>query len=225
MGIFGKKSKLPRNSKFDEAYLLQLVNKVVWDSEVVQVHDFFIDGNDPGDLKDGFPAKPKNEHAQMLCGTPYSFLCLTNWRILVGWIGTGIISSFPYDAGKFEILNDENGLNLRFTKSHSKPKNRHEVSTYQVSKDFANAVENLKLNKRPKKTEFTDIEVIEEDWAKGSQHAGHELIAKMAQKAAGTAMAEVAVCSKCGNRTGSPRSFPKGYFDMCRICLRENVSN
>lgn len=223
MGIFGKKSKLPRNCKFDEAYFLQFVNQIVWDYEIVQVHDFFIDGNDPEDLKDGFSAKTKNEHAQMLCGTPYSFLCLTDWRILVGWIGTGIIFSFPYDAGKFELLNDENGLNLRFTKSHSKPKTTYEVSTYQVSKNFAEAVEKLKSNKRPRKAELTNIEVIDEDWAKGAQHEGQELIAKMAQKIAGTKMAEIAVCAKCGTRTGSPRSFPKGSFDSCRICLRENV--
>jgi ribosomal protein S14 len=224
MGIFGNKSKLPRNTQFGEAYFLQLVNKVVWDSEVVQVHDFFIDGNDPGNLSDGFPAKAKNEHAQMLSGTPFSFICLTDWRILIGWIGTGSISSFPYDAGKFEILSDENGLNLRFTKSRGLPTKSHDVSTYQVSPDFATAVEQLKSNKRPKKAEFTNIEILKEDWAKGAQHAGQELIAKMAQRAAGTEMAEVAVCAKCGNRTGSPRSFPRGYFDACRICLRENVS-
>ena len=224
MGIFGNKSKLPKNVKFDEAFFLQLVNKVMWDSEFIQVHDFFIDGNDPANLSDGFPAKAKNEHAQMLCGTPYSFLCLTDWRILVGWIGTGIISSYPYDAGKFEILVDENGVNLRFTRSHAKPTSRYEVSTYQVSTGFADAIEKLKSNERPKKAELTQIEIIEEDWAKGAQHSGQELIAKLAQKAAGTEMTEVAVCAKCGDRTGSPRSFPRGSFDSCRICLRENES-
>ena len=85
------------------------------------------------------------------------------------------------------------------------------------------AVEKLKSNKRPRKAEFTNIEIIDEDWAKGAQHEGQELIAKMAQKIAGTKKAEIAVCAKGGTRTGSPRSFPKGSFDSCRICLRENV--
>jgi hypothetical protein len=224
MGIFGKKSKLPKNIKFDEDYFLQLVNKVVWNNEVVQIHDFFLDGNDPSDLSDGFPAKAKNEHAQMLCGTPFSFLCLTDWRILVGWIGTGVISSFPYDSGNFEIVNDENGLNLRFTTSQRRPTNRYEVNTYQVSRDFASTVEKFKSNRRPIKAEFTNIEFIREDWGKGAQHAGQELLAKIAQEVAGTDMAEVAVCAKCTSRTGSPNIFPSGSFDSCRVCLRENIS-
>jgi len=225
MGIFSKKSTHPRNIEFGQSHFLKRANELLWESEVIQIHDFFKEGNDPAEVKGGFSAKVKNDEHKMRTGTAYStFLCLTDWRIFVGWVASGSIASIAYDSAKFEIINDENGLNLRITTRSKEPTTRHDVNTFQVSKDFSELFEQLKLKNKSFTMEYTNIEIVKENWNKGAQHAGHELIAKIAQEQAGTEMADVAVCARCGNETWSPQIYPEGYFDTCRLCLRENLS-
>lgn len=224
MTLFSRKSKLPRNAKFDEKYFLNQIDKITWGSESNLGWGFFTRGDDPEYLKNSFSAKQKNEWVEMLSGTPLTFVCITNWRIISGWVGTGAMSSFPFDLGLFETFDDKHGINLRFSDNPT-PTEAHEVSTFVISEEFRNLFLAAKNNVRPGNADMTSIYLIEEDWNAGSENAGQELIARMAMKQSGEPMLTLAVCESCGLRTGSPDKWPAGSFDFCRLCLRKNTGN
>lgn len=220
MKLFGFGQGLPSKAKFQEAHFVKQLESILWKNETVLLSEFVKEGNDVSEKVPNFTASQKQAETKSVNGHPFTYLAITNWRILLGHPGSGVVASKAFAQNMVTIFSDENGKNICIATKYEKSTSYY---TLIVSENLAKVIETNLSNKVPLPEDQTQFLEYPEDWSAGSTNDGQGLIAEMSKIQSGSDYAIVKQCEVCGERVFSPEIYPAGYFDHCHRCLRKSV--
>lgn len=225
MGIFSKRDGLAKTAKFKSPHFISIAEKMLWQGEQIKAWGFYSQGDDP----DGFAFKAlaveKNTTDFAFGGSPHRFIAATNWRLIMGYLASGILLSFPYQIADPQLEKDRSGLLLRFRDvSYAEDDNRS-INTFVINQELWNAILASKGESQPSKIEETHIELVREAFGKGATTTWQVFVAEQASQITGSNSYVVAVCSRCGNETPYANEFPEATFETCSLCLRVNTAS
>ena len=219
MKLFGFGQGLPGKAKFQESHFVSQLNSILWKSEKVLHSEFVKEGNDVPQKDPRFTSTQKQTSTKSMAGHPFHYLAITEWRILLGYPGSGLVASFAFAKNEITIFSDENGQNVCIAKKFEKITN---YDSFIISDNFSKIVETNRSNPIPSPAEKTQFLEYPEEWGQGAEHDGQRLIAQIAKQQSGSDYAIVKQCEVCGQRVFSPEIYPKDYFDHCYKCLRRS---
>ncbi len=142
---------------------------------------------------------------------------MTSWRVILGYLANGAFSSHEY--ADTEPMVREIGGKFYFTfsnpvlKASNSPTFR---STYNVSSEVAEAIEQNLASLRPTRLEVTQISLSKKSWGKGP-------LAELARHKSGRNYMLVEVCSACSGAMLVPSDIhtaPEKGNRQCQTCLR-----
>ena len=219
MKLFGFGQGLPSKARFQEAHFVKQLESILWKNETVLLSEFVKEGNDVSEKDPYFTASQKQAEAKSHYGHPFTFLAVTNWRILLGYPGSGVVASKTFAKAVVTLFTDQNGKNVCIGTQYDKSTS---YDTFIVSEGLATVIESNLSNQIPIPEERTNFLEYPEEWGEGAANAGQKLIAEMSKKQSGSDYAIVKQCEVCGERVFSPEIYPVGYFDHCHRCLRKS---
>lgn len=209
MGIFRKRTSTPEFSKFSADHFKSGVRRILWHGEELLADGFFEDGPDPFGEEDALKG--------IFGGNSHTYLSVTTWRVILGYLANGDFSSYEYADTEPRIW--KNGASFYFTysnpilKAGNSPTFR---STYTVSKEVAEAIERNSNNRKPFELEETKIHLSRKSWGEGP-------LAELAKIKSGRDFMLVEVCTACTGTMLAPEDIEtspdKGSL-LCRSCLR-----
>ena len=209
MGIFNKRTSKPEFSRFSADHFKNGVRRVLWEGEELFADGFFEDGPDPLGEEDGLK--------EVFGGNSHTYLAATNWRIILGYLANGDFASFEYFNTDPRIR--KVGSRIYFTYSHRALKASNNPtfrSTYSVTKEIAEVIENNIMNIKPIPSETTQIHLSRKSWGEGP-------LAELAKLKSGRDYMFIEVCTKCMGTMLVPDDIeivPKVGNLQCRTCLR-----
>jgi hypothetical protein len=155
VGIFGRGKSKPTFTKYPEKHFREGVHRVLWQDEKLMADGFFEDGPDPMGEEDVMKG--------MFGGNSYTYLAVTNWRVILGYLANGGFSSHEY--ADTEPMVRKSGAQFNFTYSNPVLKASNSPtfrSTYNVSKEVAEAIEQNLASVKPTRLEVTQINLSKE---------------------------------------------------------------
>lgn len=209
MGIFSKRTSNPEFTRFSADHFKSGVRRILWQGEELLADGFFEDGPDPFGEEDALKG--------IFGGNSHTYLAVTNWRVILGYLANGDFSSHEYADTEPQIR--KNGASFYFTysnpilKAGNSPTFR---STYSVSKEVAEAIERNSNNRKPFELEETKIHLSRKSWGEGP-------LAELAKIKSGRDYMLVEVCAECTGTMLAPddiETSPEKGSLLCRSCLR-----
>lgn len=209
MGIFSRSKSKPTFTSYSEKHFREGVHRVLWQDEKLLADGFFEDGPDPIGVEDVMKG--------MFGGNSHTYLAVTNWRVILGYLANGGFSSHEYVDT--EPMVRKSGAQFYFTysnpvlKASNSPNFR---STYNVSKEVVEAIEQNLASVTPTRLEVTQINLSKKSWGEGP-------LAELAKKKSGRDYMLVEVCSACSGTMLVPddiQSAPEKGNRQCQTCLR-----
>ena len=219
MKLFGFGQGLPGKAKFQEAHFLKQVKSILWKNERVLHSEFIKEGNDVPEKSPNFTSTQKQAEKKTVYGHAFTYMVITDWRILLGYPGSGDVASMAFAKNPVTLFVDQNGKNVCIATKYDKST---DYDTYIISESMSKILEANCSNPIPAPAERTQFLEYPEEWGEGSEHDGQRLIAQIAKKQSGSDYAIVKQCEVCGERVFSPEIYPKDYFDYCHKCLRRS---
>jgi hypothetical protein len=218
--LFRSGQGLPSRAKFQEAHFVKQLGTILWKNESVLLSEFVKEGNDVPQKDPRFTSTQKQESTKSFAGHPFHYLAITEWRILLGYPGSGLVASFAFAKNEVTIFSDGDGKIVCIATKYDK---RTDYDTYIISENMSKILEANCSNPIPTPAEQTQFLEYPEEWGQGAEHDGQRLIAQIAKKQSGSDYAIVKQCEVCGQRVSSPEMYPRGYFDYCHKCLRKST--
>ncbi len=209
MGIFSRGSRKPTFTSYSEKYFKEGVLSVLWKDEELIADGFFEDGPDPLGEEDVMKG--------MFGGNSHTYLAVTNWRVILGYLANGGFSSHEY--ADTEPIVKRSGGRFYFTYSNPVLKASNSPtfrSTYSVSKEVAEAIEQNLVSVKPTRLEVTQIKLSQKSWGEGP-------LAELAKLKSGRDYMLVEVCLACSSTMLVPddvESAPEKGNRQCQTCLR-----
>jgi hypothetical protein len=209
MGIFSKRPKKPTFSKFGEQHFREGVRRILWNGESLLADGFFEDGPDPMGHDDGLQG--------MFGANAHTYLAVTNWRIVLGYLANGNFSSHEYVDTEPQINKSGN----RFLFTYTNPLLRDSGSptfrsTYSVTQEVADAIQGNAVNKKPAQAEVTQIQLSRKSWGEGP-------LAELAKVKSGRDYMLIELCTACSGTMLAPddiETSPEKGVVECGTCLR-----
>lgn len=220
MGLFSRKVKFPRNARFSESYFQEKIKNYLWADEPVLCTEIVVEGNDPPLSGSGFSSSQKQETTRLLAGHDRFLLCVSPWRLLIGY-PSGAIASHAFQECSVTVFQDENGTNV-VIKSISNSSDQTE--SFIVSETLVAAIQQNQEHKIPDPGETMIFIDGTQRWDHGVENAGQKLLADLAASRHGSAHTKTLVCSECGFTVFPIESYPETFFLRCHECLRQNRS-
>jgi hypothetical protein len=217
--LFGFGQGLPNRAKFQEAHFVKQIETILWKNETVLLSEFVKEGNDVPEKEPCYTSVQKQEETKSLNGHPFTYMAITNWRVLLGYPMSGVVASKAFAQNEVSLFTDQNGQNVCIATKYDQSTT---YLTYIVSNNAYKFLEANRLNPIPNPEERTHFLEYPEEWGTGAENDGQRWIAEMSRKNSGSNYAIVKQCEKCGNRITSPEIFPPEYFDFCDKCLRKS---
>lgn len=218
--IFGLGKGLPSKAKYQEVHFLKQLESILWKNETVLHSEFVKEGNDVPQKDPCFTSIQKQASTKSFAGHPFHFLAITEWRILLGYPGSGVVASFAFEKNEVSLFSDESGKNVCIATKYD---TRTNYDTYIISENSSEILETNRKNPIPTPAEQTEFLEYPEEWGEGAAHDGQRLIAQMAMKQSGSDYAIIKQCKVCGEKVFTPEIYPQGYFDHCHRCLRKSI--
>ncbi len=214
MGIFSKGPKKPTFSKFGEQHFREGVRRILWNGESLLADGFFEDGPDPMGHDEGLQG--------MFGANSHTYLAVTNWRIVLGYLANGNFSSHEYVDTEPQI--NKNGNRFFFT--YTNPLLRDSGSptfrsTYSVTQEVADAIQGNAVNKKPAQAEVTQIQLSKKSWGEGP-------LAELAKVKSGRNFMLIELCLACNGTMLAPddiETSPEKGVVECGTCLRRKDNN
>ena len=209
MGIFSKRTSNPEFSRFSADHFKNGVRRVIWHGEELLADGFFEDGPDPLGEEDALKG--------IFGGHSHTYLAVTTWRVILGYLANGDFSSHEYADTEPQIR--QHGGRFYFTysnlilKAGNSPTFR---STYSVSKEVADAIKRNSNNRKPFEIEETKIHLSRKSWGEGP-------LAELAKIKSGRDYMLIEVCTACTGTMLVPddiETSPDKESLLCRSCLR-----
>jgi len=209
VGIFGRGKSKPTFTKYSEKHFGEGAHRILWQDEKIIADGFFEDGPDPMGQDDVMKG--------MFGGNSHTYLAVTNWRLILGYLANGGFSSHEY--ADTEPMIRKTGGHFYFTYSNPVLKASHSPtfrSTYNVSREVAEAIEQNLSSIKPTQQELTQITLSQKSWGDGP-------LAELAKMKSGRDFMLVEVCSACSSTMLVPddiESAPEKGNRWCQTCLR-----
>jgi hypothetical protein len=209
MGFFGRAEKKPEFINFSADHFKTNVQRILWDSEILIADGFFEDGPDP--LGEEDPMKG------FFGGNSHTYLAVTTWRIILGYLANGEFSSHEYSESEPQVRRNSSKFYFTYSnpmlKVSGSPTYR---STYSVSKEVSESIENNMGGVRPSIREATQIYLSRKSWGNGP-------IAELAKSLSGQDYMLIEICKSCNGNLIVPddiESSPEKGNTGCYVCLR-----
>lgn len=214
MGLFKKNKTKPKFTIFSEDHFKSGVKPILWEGELIAAEGFFEDGPDPLG-EEGFGGS-------LFGGNSHTYLAVTSWRIIGGYLANGQFSSHEYSKTKPHIR--KSGPNFYFTYSDTiltVGGSSTFRSTYSVSKEIADEIEKNINGARPNRPEETQIHLSRKSW-------GESPLAELAKATSGRDYMHIEICTACNAELLVPddiEASPEKGNQECRTCLRVKQKN
>jgi len=210
MPLFRSKPEKVKFGKFSEGYFKTEVQKILWQEEMVLAEGFFAHAKDP------YGAQPL---PVLLPGTsPYTYLAVTQWRFIEGFLANGEFASYEFQHSNPEIFKQR----ALYYFTYSNP-NLHDDdysrSTYLTSKEIAEAILRNLRGIKPSIPEKTKIFLEKEFFGEGP-------LADLARVKLQSEYMWIEVCDTCGGKMLVPddsENSSQKSNNECRTCLRARI--
>jgi hypothetical protein len=209
MGLF-RKTAAVTGSVYDLKHFANKSEQILWPQEEMFARGFASEGDDP-----------TGEKAFMnsaFGGSPQKYFAVTNWRAIVGYMGSGLVSSEPYELTSPRLWNE----GKHFYYSFSNPVLRGssaEVSTLEITSNMFQALKSAMHNGIPKPAPTAELQLIKKDWGAG-------VLGDMGRAQSGRNYMFIYVCSYCSNTfpaDDDADTHPEKAPKQCHTCLRANI--
>ena len=163
MGIFSRRDGLAKTAKFKAPHFMSITQRVLWEGEQIKAWGFYSQGDDPDGFESKFLAEEKNQTTLAFGGSPHTFIAATNWRMITGYLASGILQSFPYQIADPQLEKDQSGLLLRFRDTNFEEADAEAlgIRVHKTPPDYASVV--------PIVTDITTLpDQIIFDWVKAA---------------------------------------------------------
>jgi len=211
MGIF-RKSTPSTGAQYDLKHFAHKTEQILWPNETVLARGLVNEGDDP-----------TGEKALMnraFGGSSQKFFAVTNWRAIIGFMGSGLVSSEPFEKTAPRLWNE----GKQYFYSYSNPVLRgssSEVSTLEITNNMFQALKEVMHNGIPENLPNSELQLIKKDWGQGP-------LGELGRAKSGRDFMYIYVCSYCSNTFPAdddadehPEKAPKN----CHTCLRLNVAS
>lgn len=209
MGLFNKGSNKPSFNRYSEQHFKDGVHRILWKGENLLADGFFEDGPDPMGEEDGLKG--------IFGGNPHTYLAVTNWRIILGYLANGNFSSHEFSNTAPKIRNSGSKIYFTYSDPNLKAVGSPTIrSTYAISKEVASAIERSVHGVKPSKTEESQIHLTRKSWGEGP-------LAELAKVKSGRDYMLVEACTACSATMLVPddiESSPEKGNLECATCLR-----
>lgn len=209
MGIF-KKNPPSSGAIYDLKHFAQKSEQILWPEEIMLARGLVNEGDDP-----------TGEKALMnraFGGSSQKYFAVTNWRAIVGFMGSGLVSSEPYESSAPRLWSE----GKKYFYSYSNPVLRGssaEVSTLEITQIMFTALKEVMHNGIPKNIPTAELQLIKKDWGPGP-------LGDFGRAKSGRDFMFIFVCSYCSNTfpaEDDADSHPEKAPKSCHTCLRVNT--
>jgi hypothetical protein len=150
-------------------------------------------------------------------GSSQKFFAVTNWRVVIGYMGSGLVSSQPYETTAPRLWNE----GKQFFYSYSNPVLRgssSEVDTLEITSNMFQALKDSMHNGIPSNKPEAELQLIKKDWGSGP-------LGDLGRAQSGRDFLYLYMCSYCSNTfpaDDDADSHPEKAPKSCNTCLRTN---
>ena len=170
---------------------------------------FYLDGPNPSG--DGNPFRGLHG------SNPYTYVALTNWRAITGYLANGNFASYPYSTTDVEINRiGSKGYVTFFNETFKNIGSPLSSSTYEFPNPVLLLLHDVKGASMPSENESTKIRLTRIGWGEGP-------LADLARLKSGREFQLVEVCSRCNSQMIADADIeqnPEKRRSQCGSCLR-----
>ena len=209
MAFFRRESSRPHFVNYSADHFRVGVQRILWGTEKVLVDGFFEDGPDPLGEEDVLKG--------LLGGSSHTYLAVTSWRIILGYLANGQFSSHEYSNTNPTFRQVGSAFYFTYTNPVLKAAGSSNCrSTYSVSKEVVSQIKQHLTGLMPALKEETKILLTRKSWGEGP-------LADLARAKSGREYMPIELCKACGSTNLVPDDvddFPEKGNKQCRVCLR-----
>jgi hypothetical protein len=208
MGLF-RRNTPATGAIYDLKHFANKSEQILWPEEVILARGLVNEGDDP--------TGEKALINRAFGGSSQKFFAITNWRVIVGFMGSGLVSSQPYASSTPRLWNE----GKQYFYSYSNPMLRgssEEVSTLEITSSMFTVLNDVIQNKIPKNSPVAELQLIKKDWGSGP-------LGDLGRAKSGRDFIFLYVCSYCSNTfpaDDDADSHPEKAPKTCHTCLRIN---
>jgi hypothetical protein len=148
MGLFRDKKPKISFGRFKEDYFHSNINRFLWKDENLLSSGFFTNVQDDSD----------RAMIAGLGGNEYTYLALTEWRLIESFLANGDFVTVTYEKSKLKPGKSGG----KYFLSYISPIN--EIATYEINLDLYSCLEDIYFNKIPKILEQTTFNFKDEQF-------------------------------------------------------------
>lgn len=208
MGLF-RRNTPATGAIYDLKHFANKSEQILWPEEVILARGLVNEGDDP--------TGEKALINRALGGSSQKFFAVTNWRAIIGFMGSGSVSSQPYEITAPRLWNK--GKQYFYSYSNPVLKGSHrETETLEITRTMFEALKEVIHQGIPKNSPKAELQLIKKDWGSGP-------IGDLGRATSGRDFIFLYVCSYCSNTfpaDDDADSHPEKAPKTCHTCLRIN---